>query len=144
MGQNVTKACSSVAEIHMHIKMTQHSLRVFIPGGWWQQNTINNHLNRQWDNYAQSLPKPAVTWDRNAKRPTPPPKPKEHKRKPKPKPQQSIPSISSSAKEVLTEEFEFSTPPLSPFQKEPPPLIRKTSDDNDDFWEFYNQELPLP
>lgn len=76
-------------------------------------------------------------WDRDAKRPPPPPPAPVEKPKPRPKPKPKKP-------DVVIEDIEFKTPPMTP--PPPKPDIKKVPEfkRDDEFWDFYDQSLPLP
>ena len=114
---------------------------MFLSGLWWQHETIRGVLKKDWDAYELTRPKFTVNWDRDAKRPPPPPKPKEPKPKPRPRPKP--PKVSTPP--MVFEDIEFKTPPLTPPPALPPaPPPANKMDDDEDFWEFYNQGVPLP
>lgn len=115
---------------------------MFSLGTWWQHETIRGRMMRKLDEYEESRPKFTANWDRDAKRPPPPPKPVEKKPKPKPKPQPKQPTPKPES-DIVFEDIEFVTPPLTPppAPREPPPT--KVVED-DDFWDFYDQPVYLP
>ena len=117
---------------------------MFLPGLWWQGHTIRGRLKKTWDEFEESRPKPKVNWNRNAKRAPPPPKPKEPKGKPKTMPKPKDPSPPPKS-DMVIEDIEFKTPPLTPpAVLLPPPPVKVAPDEDDDFWDFYGQGLPLP
>ena len=107
---------------------------------------MNNKLQKKWEEYEGSQPKQQPNWDRNAKRPpkpplaqAPPPKPKR-----KPPPKKIAEKANNIENDLVFEDIEFKTPPLSPPHKPPPKDMMPGFEQDDDFWDFYNQSLPLP
>lgn len=112
-------------------------------GTWNEQNEVHNKLHQQWQQYEESLPKLEVNWDRNAKRPPKPPSPKI----PHPKPKRKVPQKKENQKienDIVFEDIEFVTPPLTPLERPPPRDLMPGLKKDEEFWDFYDQALPLP
>lgn len=102
-------------------------------------------MDRDYEEFIQTLPKLAANWDRNAKAP---PRQKElppAKQAKKPKPRKVAPSKQTKTKkdnEPLFEDVVFETPPMTP---EPQPSfipVTNVKKEKDAFWDFYDQGLP--
>ena len=111
-------------------------------GVWNEYNTIYEKMQKQWQLYEQTKPKPAVNWDRTAKRelkPAPAPAPAQAKKPKKPTNKKSE-AGKQSLGDVQLEDIEFKTPPLTPPPKPPEkiPAAKNVAKD-DDFWDFYDQ-----
>ncbi len=107
-------------------------------------------MKRRLKEYEASRPKAKVNWDRNAKREkvVPAQVPKQ-KTKPKPKVKKEEPPKDPpvpNANDMVFEDIEFKTPPLTPPVTLPPPVAAMKPEymEKDDFWEFYDNPLPLP
>ena len=118
-------------------------------GTWHEHYEMQKRQRAQWEKYQATRPKFQANWDRNAKRePAPPTKPKP-KAKPKLRPLKKDPKQGSShniiENDIVFEDIEFKTPPLTPLYKPPPPPPAEAiQGKDDDFWDFYDQGLPLP
>ncbi len=105
---------------------------------WSEENELYKNRRKQWEAYEGTLTKHEANWDRGAKRPPPQAKPPEPKPKTKPK-KKPVPVKS----DVVLEDIEFITPPMTPLPPlEKPPLFG-TGDNvkDDEFWEFYDQPV---
>lgn len=103
-------------------------------------------MDRDYEEFLQTLPKLEANWDRDARAPPrvkePPPiqKPK----KPKPRKVPNKPAAKEKeAKEPLFEDVVFETPPMTP-EPEPAfvPVSSNAKKEKDGFWDFYDQGLP--
>ena len=101
-------------------------------------------MDRDYEEFIQTLPKLSANWDRNArpqKREPVAEMPKKAKRdKPKKKP---APSQATKTKEPAFEDVVFVTPPLTP-EPQNETIIPVTTERkrDDEFWNFYDQGLP--
>ncbi len=118
---------------------------------WNEHAVLYERMKRRLKEYEASRPKPKVNWDRNAKRekvvpaqvPKAKPKPKPKVKKEETPKEPSIPN----ANDMVFEDIEFKTPPLTPLATLPPPVAAAPVPDymeKDDFWDFYDNPLPLP
>ena len=117
-------------------------------GIWNEHSILYERMKRKLKEHEDSLPKPTVNWDRNAKREkqfavVPEKKPKA---KTKPKKENKNDSKPPNANDIVFEDIECKTPPLSPpIVHQKPPIAKKPSFmAEDDFWDFYEKPLPLP
>ena len=106
-------------------------------------------MKRKLQEHEDSLPKATVNWDRNAKREKPAqPEPQNTKPKAKTKLKKEAKDDTKvpNASDIVFEDIEFKTPPLTPppvYQKPPVAKMPGYMED-DDFWDFYDNPLPLP
>ncbi len=113
-----------------------------LPAKWNEEHELYKNRRKQWEAHEATLKRYQPNWDRNEKRPPPQPKPPQSKPNPKPK-KKSVPLKIG----MLIEDIEFLTPPLTPLQPLEKPPIFGTGEDamkDEEFWDFYDQPLPLP
>lgn len=115
-----------------------------IAGKWKEKELCREKMDRDYEEFIDSLPKLAANWDRDVKAP---PRQKEAppmKQAKKPKPRKQVPNKNAKAKEEkpLFEDVVFVTPPMTP---EPIPSfvpVANVKKEPDDFWDFYDKGLP--
>ena len=117
-------------------------------GIWNEHSVLYERMKKKLKEHEDSLPKLTVNWDRNAKREKPVAVVPENKPKAKTKPKKENKNDPKppNANDILFEDTEFKTPPLSPpIVHQNPPVAKKPSYmEEDDFWDFYEKPLPLP
>lgn len=96
-------------------------------------------MDRDYEEFIQTLPKLAANWDRDAKpqkterNPIPKPLKKPRTKKPPPEP----------VKKPAFEDVVFVTPPMTPAPQVGPIMsVKAENKRDDDFWEFYDKGLP--
>ena len=104
-------------------------------------------MKRKLKEYEDNLPKATVNWNRNAKREKPAaPEIIKPKAKTKPKKQAKDDAKVTNENDIVFEDIEFKTPPLTPpiVHQKPPVAKMPGYMEDDDFWDFYDNPLPLP